>query len=145
MRVYLIDPALRRITDIELNDRRLLDDMRRIIGCEYLDHMTISDRHDQLWSDDGVFTRGEPCFAFKIRNDRRKVNMGPFGGKCIIVGRAGDETVAPSFPIEIIENDCDWLDEIVPQVIWTEYETQIAPGIKGKRFTSTIVYSRAQR
>ena len=136
MKAYLINPALHRVSDVELDETNLLDDMKRIIGCEWLDHARISDRGDELWCDDGVLARGDPCFAFRLRGE------GPFGGKCIIIGndRSG-ETRAPVVPLAMIENDCDWLDEIVPQVTWLN-EPATIHGKAATRFHTVVTYSR---
>jgi hypothetical protein len=136
LRAYLIDPALHRISDIELNDRDIVGDMHRIIGAVTLDKLKISDAGDRMWCDDGVLARGVPCFAFKLRGN------GPFGGKCIIIGhdRQGDER-APVVPLEMIENDVDWLDEIVPEIVWLQ-EPATVFGKEGTRFHSVVTYSR---
>jgi len=142
VRAYLIDPSLHRVSDIELRDggeQELLKDIHNIIGAEWLDHCRISDRGDELWCDDQVLARGGPCFAFRLRGE------GPFGGKCIIIGndRHGNAR-APVVPLAMIENDCDFLDEIVPQVFWVEEQVERF----GKKFTaikSVITYSRCQK
>jgi hypothetical protein len=88
-----------------------------LIGAESLDHQMISDEYDQLWSDDRVFDRGDPCFAFRLRG--HGADMGPFGGTCIIIGNDRQGRSRPPFvPLDMIANDIDWLGEIIPEVTW---------------------------
>jgi hypothetical protein len=114
---YLINPRLQRCHDIELDPRNLIMQMHKLIGADGLDHAMISDERDQLWCDDRVFARGTACFAFRLRNLQRGIDMGPFGGTCIIIGadRAG-RTRPPYVPLEMVKNDIDWLGEILPSV-----------------------------
>jgi hypothetical protein len=145
MRAILIDPKLCRITDIELADKSvtdMVDDMRRVIGAETLGHSVISDERDEIWCDDTILSRGEPCFGFKLGPKGRQVIL---AGKCLIVGhdRHGNSR-PPYIPIEMIINDCDWLGEIVPAVDFIQHNEQI----NGRAFfkTSAIVtYSRTKR
>jgi hypothetical protein len=123
MRAYLINPKLQRCHDIELptavDGANMLKRMHQLIGAESLDHQMISDERDQLWSDDRVFDRGDPCFAFRLRG--HGADIGPFGGACIIIGndRQG-RSRAPRIPLDVIENDIDWLGEIIPEVTWIQ-------------------------
>jgi hypothetical protein len=124
MRAYLIDPKLHRAHDVELpdNTRDMLAQMQQLIGCRTLGGGRISDMHDQLWCDDSVFSRGLPCFAWRLRGDG--VELGPYGGICIITGadRRGNNQ-PPYVPLDVIKNDIDWLGEILPSVDWVD-ETQ---------------------
>jgi hypothetical protein len=139
VRAYLIDPSLHRVSDIELDDRDVLEDMHRIIGAVTLDKIKISDVGDRMWCDDSVLARGAPCFAFRLRGE------GPFGGKCIILGhdRQG-EAQAPVIPMSMIENDIDFLDEIVPEIVWLEEPTVIL-GKESTRFHTVVTYSRSPK
>lgn len=136
MLAYLIDPALRRISDIELpdNDRAMGNEMRRLIGCTELGSGGLGERN-YLWCDEWALARREPVFAFQFRNKRGKA--GPFGGKAIIIGadRYG-RTTPPSIPRAMLENDVDWLDVIVP-----ELHTITEPGkVFGKHGTHIRTY-----
>jgi hypothetical protein len=140
---YLIDPALRRIVDIELpnNVRQQLDEMRRIIGCEYMDHARLSDRHDELWCDEWALARGLPVFAFQFKNKRG--TSGPYGGRCIVTGNDdGGNPAPPAIPIEWLENDVTWLDEIVPELHQIIETPDIVHGHKMQRFRTIVTWSR---
>jgi hypothetical protein len=141
VRSILIDPKLRRIIDVELPDRdpAMLIEMRRLIGCKSMDHTTISDRHDTIWvSDSGLQQR--TCWAFKIRNSD------PFAGTAIIIGadRHGN-TRPPSIPIEWLENDVGWLDEIEPEIHWEESPIALPNGAIVTRVRSFVTYKRVRR
>jgi hypothetical protein len=123
MLAYLINPKLQRLHDVELptavDGANMLKRMCQLIGAESLDHQMISDECDQLWSDDRVFDRGDPCFAFRLRG--HGADMGPFGGICIIIGNDRQGRSRPPFvPLDMIANDIDWLGEILPEVTWIQ-------------------------
>jgi hypothetical protein len=146
VRAILIDPRVQRITDIELADKTtgdMLRDMHRIIGAETLGHSVISDERDEIWCDDTILSRGEPCFGFKLGPKGRQVIL---AGKCLIVGNdRGGNSRAPYIPIEMIINDCDWLGEIVPAV---DFIQQPDATINGRAFFKTnaiVTYSRVKR
>jgi hypothetical protein len=144
MLAYLIDPALRRITDIELPNgvRESLIEMRRIVGCDHMDHAALSDRHDEIWCDGLVLARSMPVFAFQFRN--RQGKLGPFGGKCIICGADDYGNAAPPrIPREMIENDVDWLDTIIPEV-HTITEPANVFGRQGAHIRTFVTWSRSK-
>lgn len=145
MRGILIDPRLQRVTDVELSDKNMLADMRRLIGCETMGQSVISDQHDSIWCDDTILARGNPCFGFKLGPKDRAVTL---GGICIIIG-ADDrgETREPYIPIEMVQNDIDWLGEIVPEVIWIEDKTTVLlAGLSPfRRHTAVVTYSRVRK
>jgi hypothetical protein len=137
VRAILIDPKLRRIVDVELSDKNLLADMRRLIGCNSMDHTTLSDEHDSIWvSDNGLQAR---CWAFKIRDSD------PFAGTAIIIGADHHgETRPPRVPIEWIENDITWLDEIEPEIHWEESKVKLPNGATATRVRSFVTYKRVR-
>jgi hypothetical protein len=121
MLAYLINPKLHRVHDVELpdNTRDMLRQIHELIGAKTLGGGRISDMHDQLWCDDGVFSRGEPCFAWRLRGDG--VELGPYGGICVITGAdSRGHNAAPFVPLDTIRNDIDWLGEILPSVDWID-------------------------
>jgi hypothetical protein len=135
MRAYLIDPWLQRVSVVDLlgkNDSERADHMRKLIGCDGLDHMTISDEHDTIWLDDRGLTRGQPVYAFRFR-----IIKDPCAGKGIIVG-ADDEgrTRAPYFPLDLLTREIIWLGLIVPQVDWIE---------DGNTLRAVITFSRPKQ
>jgi hypothetical protein len=142
MLAYLIDPKLQRAHDIELPDdlMPMLEQMRELIGCDTLGGGRLSDRGDQLWCDDGVFAR-RSCFAFRLRNEKRRVALGPYGGICIVTGsnRHGDTSV-PLIPLDMILNDIDWLGEIEPEITWIEEPDPGSGGLVIVR--SVVTYKR---
>lgn len=132
MRAYLIDPELQRVSTVELdgkNDSERLDHMRRLIGCGSMDHMMISDEHDEVWLDDRGLSRGQPVYAFRLR-----IIKDPCAGKGIVIG-ANDEGVtrAPYFPLDLLVREIVWLGVIVPQVDWVE---------DGNTVRAVVTYSR---
>jgi len=141
MRAILIDPKLQRVVDIELSERHMLREMHRIIGADTLGHSIISDKRDELWCDDLILARGNPCFGFKLGPRDQQVIL---AGICVVVGNdAGGNSREPFIPIEMIQNDIDWLGEIIPEVIWTR-----APVLRnGKEWVehqATVTYSRVK-
>jgi hypothetical protein len=143
MLCYLIDPALRRIVDLELpNDvRGSLDEIRRIIGCKYLDHSRLTEFNDELWCDEWALLSGVPVWAFQFRNKRG--TAGPFGGKCIMTGaNAQGESAPPSIPKAMIENDIDWLDEILPEIHPITETADLAHGKKVHRIRNIVTWTR---
>ena len=143
MIAYLIDPKLRRIISISIpdDDRRALDAMRKLIGCTGMDHATLSDQGDTLWCDEFALARGDPVWAFKFKNGPREA--GPFGGRCIILGadRYG-ETAPPNIPIAVIENDCDWLGEIIPELTVVTEQKTLPNGKQINVIRTIVTYSR---
>jgi hypothetical protein len=142
MRSIMIDPKLRRVTDVELTgstESAQLADMRRLIGAKGLDHITISDLGDVLWVDDNGLTRG-PCWAFKIRDG------GPFAGTGIIIGTARDGgSQPPIVPLAMIQNDITWLDEIEAETHWEESPIALPNGVMIQRVRSFVTYKRVRR
>jgi hypothetical protein len=144
MRAIMINPRLQRVTDVELADKltAMIADMHRIIGAETLSHSLISDQRDELWCDDTILSRGEPCFGFKLGPKERQVIL---AGICLIVGNdRGGNPCAPYIPIEMVINDCDWLGEIVPAVDWIQHHEQIN-GHPWFKTQAIITYSRVKR
>ena len=140
MRAIMIDPKLRRVTDIELPDKEAdqLPDMRRLIGSSDLDHITISDVGDVLWLD-GMGLQHGVCWAFKIRDG------GPFAGKGIVIGTARDGgSQAPIVPLVMIQNDIDFLDQIEPEVHWEEAPITLPNGATVMRVRSFVTYKRVK-
>jgi len=114
--------------------------MRRIIGCKYLDHATLSDVHDEIWCDDLGLTGDGPVWAFQLVNGHAKV--GPFAGKCIIVGNDDyGNSAPPRIPRVMIENNVDWLDQIVPE-LHTITEPVDLLGRQAKRIRTFVTWSR---
>jgi hypothetical protein len=143
VRAILIDPRLRRVTDVELSgktERDQLADMRRLIGANGLDHITISDLGDVLWLDEMGLQRGA-CWAFRIRDG------GPFAGKGIIIGtnRSDGSSQPPIVPLVLIENDITWLDEIEAEVHWEESPVTLPNGATAMRVRSFVTYKRVKR
>jgi hypothetical protein len=137
---YLIDPKLQRLHDVELPDNvnEQLAMMRELIRCVTLGGGRISDCGDQLWCSDNVFEQ-QRCFAFKLRGGG--VNLGPYGGTCIITGsdRSG-RSRAPYIPLDLIRSNVVWLGEIVPRIDWIK-EQQPGGVIMWR---AVVTYSRPQ-
>jgi|SRR5262245_5640795 len=127
MRAILIDPEMRTVSYIQL-PRDAVEEMHTIIGCEGLDHMTISDMHDSLWVDDMGLRKG-PVYAFKL-----PIARDPIPGRAIVIGadEAG-RTCPPFFPIDILRREIEWLGRIVPEVNWFE---------EGNRHYAVVTYAR---
>jgi hypothetical protein len=146
VRAIMIDPRIQRVTDIELADKNttaMLADMRRIIGAETLSSSIISDEHDQLWCDDTILSRGQPCFGFRLGPTKERSVI--LAGICLITGNdRGGNARAPYIPIEMVINDCDWLGEIVPQVDWIQHNEQIN-GRPWFKTQAIVTYSRVKR
>jgi hypothetical protein len=144
MQAYLIDPALRRATDIEIADDvgKSLADMRRLIGCTGLDSQNLSDMHDTLWCNERALVSG-PVFAFQFRNKHGKA--GPFGGRCIIVGAdSRGEPAPPHIPLAWVQNDIDWLDEIVPELTMIEEMHTLPSGAQFLCVRTVVTYTRVK-
>ena len=140
MRAIMIDPKLHRVVDIELageNEHQQLVEMRRLIGGS-LDHTKISDLGDYLWlADNGLLQPS--CFAFRIRK------AGPFAGVGIIIGSDRYGNSRPPFvSIEMIENDCDWLDEIIPEIDYVYEDVAMPNGTTMKRISGVVTYRRVK-
>jgi hypothetical protein len=113
MKAYLIDPEARVVRSIELPEKNMLDEMRRIVGGA-MDHGLISDEHDTIWVDEFGLKRGEPVHAFKLT-----CNRDPYAGRAIIIGADDNGLTRPPFiPIEFLMHDVEWLGVIVPEVVW---------------------------
>jgi hypothetical protein len=136
LQAILIDPRINRISLIDLpKGDAIIKAMHKTIGADTLDHTRISDKRDYLWCDDGVFSRGQPCFAFKLKG------VGPFGGRCIIIGADEiGEDAEPYITVELLLRTVEWLGEIVPEVTWIS--EQIRPGVERQR--AVITYKRTQ-
>jgi hypothetical protein len=118
MRAYLIDPEARTIRTIELPDKGMFDEMRRIIGPPSggMDHALLSDALDTIWVDEFGLKRGERVHAFRLPMQRE-----PFAGRAIVIGEDRSGLTRPPFiPIEMLMRDVDWLGVIVPAVEWIE-------------------------
>src|SRR5262249_13895803 len=112
----LIDPERRSISLVELPQEQSLDAMRKLIGCEGMDYTVIDDMRDTIWVDGLALERGERTFAFKL-----SISPDPFAGRAIIVGAdAWGREADPYISCEFLEDDIDWLGEIVPETTWVE-------------------------
>jgi hypothetical protein len=85
MKAFLIDPATRGISPIDLVDG--LDDVRRAIGYATVDSDEIDDNGDRLFFDEECFIRAIPG-AGRFRVD----NLAPVAGKAVIVGSTAGGT-----------------------------------------------------
>ena len=74
----LIDPYLKKVTNVKVDKDKTLTDMYKHIGCSMVEVVSFSDRHD-LWVDEeGLLERDQRFF---------KVHNLPFGHPGIIAGR----------------------------------------------------------
>lgn len=85
MKAFLIDPAARTITRLELADG--LDGVRAAIGYATVDSDEIDDNGDRLFFDEECFIRAIPG-AGRFRVD----NLAPVAGKAVIVGSTAGGT-----------------------------------------------------
>ncbi len=79
MRVYLIDPSTRSITEQQLEDGEA--GIARLIGYDSIDFDEIDDNGDRLFFDESCFIRhGSDVGRFKVDN------LAPVAGKGVIAG-----------------------------------------------------------
>jgi hypothetical protein len=126
----LVDPELRRITEIDLPDenKKALAIMRELIGCEGMDYAAVTSVHDWLWCGEDALQRGR-CWACRLPGMRN-----PVAGRFVIVG-ANDrgEAAPPSITVPWLEANIVWLDEIVPEIMWVT---------DGAHIRQVVTYSR---
>jgi hypothetical protein len=79
MKAFLIDPATRSVSPLDLADG--IDGIRRAIGYATVDSDEIDDNGDRLFFDEECFIRAIPG-AGRFRVD----NLAPVAGKAVIVG-----------------------------------------------------------
>ena len=102
----LIDPFLKKVTNVKVDKDKTLTDMYKHIGCSMVEVVSFSDRHD-LWVDEeGLLERDQRFF---------KVHNLPFGHPGIIAGRAlilgvGDEGETKSANL--------FIADILPRISW---------------------------
>lgn len=131
MKAYLIDPEASTIATVELEEKRLLDEMKRIVGGD-MDHGPISDMHDSIWVYEFGLKNGEAVHAFKL-----PVQSEPYAGKAIIIGADDRGLTRPPFiPIEVLMHDIEWLGVIVPEVVWVEEENGVRAVVTYSRLKS---------
>jgi hypothetical protein len=85
MKAFVIDPAARAISQIDLADG--LEGVRRAIGYATVDSDEIDDNGDRLFFDEECFIRAIPG-AGRFRVD----NLAPVAGKAVIVGSTAGGT-----------------------------------------------------
>lgn len=95
MRVYLIDPTTRTVSEQQLDDG--LTGIAKLIGYDSIDFDEIDDNGDRLFFDESCFIRhGAEVGRFKVDN------LAPVAGKGVI---AGGEPGAPGLKDAIVSAD----------------------------------------
>ena len=102
----LIDPYLKKLTNVNVGTDNTLQDMYKHIGCSMVEVVSFGDMND-LWVDEeGLLKRDQRFF---------KVSNLPFGHHGVIVGRAlllkcGDNGGTESTTLTI--------EEVMPRISW---------------------------
>jgi len=111
MRTILIDPFARRVSEVDIpskmteeGDELDLDAIKVVIGCEFLDHVTLRIRDERLLllvNDTGLFVKDQAFFL---------IQGVALAGKAIFIG--SDEmgnTVAPSASVNDVAQGVQWV------------------------------------
>tara|TARA_B100000085_G_C18354985_1_gene435897 strand:+ start:220 stop:657 length:438 start_codon:yes stop_codon:yes gene_type:complete len=102
----LIDPFLKKVTNVNVGTDNTLQDMYKHIGCSMVEVVSFGDVND-LWIDEeGLLKRDQRFF---------KVHNLPFGHHGVIAGRGlllkcGDEGGTESTTLDI--------EEVMPRISW---------------------------
>lgn len=102
----LIDPFLKKVTNVNVGTDNTLQDMYKHIGCSMVEVVSFGDVND-LWIDEeGLLKRDQRFF---------KVHNLPFGHHGVIAGRGlllkcGDEGGTESTTLDI--------EEVMPKISW---------------------------
>lgn len=114
MRAILIDPELRQIREIEVEDK--LSAFKEALGLPEIGGFGLAqydDGFDYGWVDDMGLARGLPVYAFKFMHAASQ----PIAGKCLIVGvDLEGENRDVRAPLSFFLRETVWLDRIVPEV-----------------------------
>ena len=102
----LIDPYLKKVTNVNVGTDNTLQDMYKHIGCSMVEVVSFGDDND-LWVDEEGLLKSHQRF-FKVHNL-------PFGHHGVIVGRAlllkcGDSGGCESTPLSI--------EDVLPRISW---------------------------
>ena len=106
LNAILIDPFLKRVTNVSIDSDKTLSDMYKHIGCRVVEVVSFGDVND-LWVDEeGLLKRDQKFF---------KVSNLPFGHHGVIVGRAlllkcGDTGGCESTTLTI--------EDVLPRISW---------------------------
>ena len=106
LNAILIDPFLKRVTNVSIDSDKTLSDMYKHIGCRVVEVVSFGDVND-LWVDEeGLLKRDQRFF---------KVSHLPFGHHGVIAGRAlllkcGDNGGTESTTLNI--------EDVLPRISW---------------------------
>ena len=119
-RVILIDPAERRISEIESDCS--LDSIHKLIGAPALGHFGLAIHEDGArdfgWVDDVGLSGGKPVHAFLLPTGKD-----PVAGRCLVIGSTDrGETASARLPLALLRQDVTWLGMILPEVTWDHTE-----------------------
>ena len=102
----LIDPFLKKVTNVKVDSDKTLTDMYKHIGCSMVEVVSFGDVND-LWVDEEALLKRDQRFF--------KVSDLPFGHHGVIVGRAlllkcGDSGGCESTTLSI--------EDVLPRISW---------------------------
>lgn len=117
MRGILINPFDRTVTEIETNGR--LDDMRRLIDCEYITVSMVTAANALILDDEGLLVERERQAYFKWDGVDQ-----PFAGRGLILGTDDEgENADTDLPLTVVKASVTWLDrETVEPDDWTGFD-----------------------
>jgi hypothetical protein len=98
MQAFLIDPAAKLISPVEIDDG--LQGVRRLIGFDSIDADEIDDKGDRLYFDESCFIR-EHAGTGRFQLDR----LAPVSGRAVVIGgdASGKALRAPLVTLEALQ------------------------------------------
>ena len=114
----LIDPFLKKVTNVNVGTDNILQDMYKHIGCSMVEVVSFGDVND-LWVDEEGLMKGDQRFF--------KVSDLPFGHHGVIAGRAlllkcGDTGGCESTTLTI--------EDVTPRITWDKFTHRTSPDLK---------------
>jgi hypothetical protein len=106
MKAYLINPFERTVTIVEYDGE--LDNLRELIGCQWITAPIIFENEDTMYCDDeGMYNQDNKKGSFMMKGWSY-----PIVGKILVVGaNEMGESVDVKTPIKFFEEGAIWVDE----------------------------------